>query len=85
MEGDWQDFKPATTDAGRIMKVGDVYELDRSRVPEYFNEFYAACLALWQDYRLFGSPTGGGWAQWPARLVDVLRTCEIENRRRSKK
>jgi hypothetical protein len=33
---------------------------------------------VWSQWKRLGPPFGGGWAEWPARLVDVLSALESE-------
>ena len=52
MEG-WQDFRPSTTDKGRIMVLHGI-EIDRGKVPEYFTVESENSVELWYKYKLFG-------------------------------
>lgn len=37
-------------------------------------------IGVWTRWKMFGAPFEGGWAEWPARLVDVLEALELEDR-----
>ena len=36
-------------------------------------------IEVWNRWKRFGSPIEGGWAGWPARLVDLLEALDVEH------
>lgn len=49
------------------------YLIKRRDVPALFNEFFHAAIEAYDNYKLFGFPHGGGWADQPAVLIDVIK------------
>lgn len=35
-------------------------------------------ITVWRNWKRFGAPLSGGWAEWPARLVDLLAAFDNE-------
>ena len=79
MDG-WQGWIPRPDDRREMVLYG--YAIRRCEIPGYFTDDVLSALDLWQTYRIFGLPYAGGWAEQPARLMDVIRTIETEARRR---
>lgn len=57
----------------------------RDKIPEYFSDDNLAAFELWEKFRLFGLPYSGGWAEQPARLVNIIQQLETEARIRESK
>lgn len=38
-------------------------------------------ILLWSHWKRFGAPLEGGWADWPARLLDMLWAIDREDSR----
>lgn len=36
-------------------------------------------IAVWNRWKRFGPPMEGGWAEWPARLVDLIEALDAES------
>ena len=49
-------------------------------IPKYFDEHLNGAIRLWNNYRNFGLPFTGGWAEQPSVYMDVLEVCESEYR-----
>jgi hypothetical protein len=68
---------------GLVWKVGR-YEHDGCPqallTPDVWDKIEA-----WMRWKRFGPPLAGGWAEWPARLVDVVEALDIENDLMSRK
>lgn len=47
-------------------------DVDRSKIPEYFDEYYFSALTIWNRYKRFGFPFDGGWAEQPAHIIEVI-------------
>lgn len=60
-----------------IVYDGKLLELWRSEVGDYCDEYFWTGLDLWSKWRTFGGmPFGGGWAEQPAHIVDMISTIE---------
>jgi hypothetical protein len=81
MDGGWEGYKPKPEDAGRIMVLRG-YGVERARIPEYFNTENDKKLGFYFKYKLFGWPFGGGWAEQPAYLLDIVERLETESRKK---
>lgn len=55
------------------------YEIDRGKIPSYFNDENRARLDFYFKYKVFGWPFLGGWAEQPAYLVDIVTLLEGES------
>jgi hypothetical protein len=62
---------------GVVWKVGR-YEYDGCPQVLLTSEIWDR-IEAWMRWKRFGPPFAGGWAEWPARLVDVLDAIETEN------
>lgn len=38
-------------------------------------------IGVWSTWKRLGAPMDGGWATWPARLVDLITAVEAEENR----
>lgn len=84
MEGkDWEHYRPAPTDAGRVMILHG-YEVDRSRIPSYFCQENTDPIQFYWRWKVLGWPYSGGWAEQPGGLVDIILLLEEENGKRLK-
>lgn len=87
MEGiGWEDYKPSSLDKNpdRVMVLyGN--EIHRAKIPEYFSAENVEAINLYTRYKLFGFPFAGGWAEQPARVMDVIETLEAESAKREAK
>jgi len=61
------------------------HEVWRAKIPEYCTAEAAGAIGLWQNWKMFGMPFAGGWAEQPAVVMDVLEVLEAEWRKRSGK
>ena len=60
------------------------YEVDRGMIPAYLNDQDAMrAISFFADYQAFGWPFGGGWAEQPAHLVDIVRLLSAEMAKRN--
>lgn len=78
----WEEFTPSEgVDKDRSIVVADRYEVPRMDIPSYFSDEFWDAYRVWQNYRTFGWPFAGGWAEQPARVYDLIRCLEIESRK----
>ena len=61
------------------------YIVKKGEIPSYFTETTAAQMGMWEDYRLFGFPNGGGYDNEPARYMDIIKALESECAKRQVK
>ena len=54
----------------------------RADIPKYRTEEAMTAIQLWSNYKCFGLPFAGGWAEQPAVVMDVLEVLENEWRKR---
>lgn len=54
------------------------YEIVKNEIPDYFNDDNMRYIELFTNYRYFGWPFIGGWAEQPAHVFDVIKTLLIE-------
>ncbi len=82
MDG-WAEYEPTEDDVGREMVLYD-YIVDRSKIPEYFDEDTLAMIQFWQTYKKYGFPHGGGWADQPAVHMEIISLLDGELSKRNK-
>ncbi len=58
------------------------YLICRRDIPQYLNDNAMAAIRVWRNYRVFGLPFAGGWAEQPGVFWDAIETLEYEARRR---
>ena len=75
--GDWLNYKPYKRDKNRKMIIQG-YEVERYRIPDYFEGDNMRYLELYINYKHFGWPFTGQWAEQPAHVFDVIKTLLIE-------
>ena len=76
MEG-FEDYKPTERDKGRVMILGKE-KVIRERIPEYLSNESRAKVRFYFQWKAFGWPFSGGWAEQPAYLVDVVSFLDGE-------
>jgi hypothetical protein len=77
MEGTWEDFRPTPRDANREMIRGGQL-ICRADIPAYLKDSsLREHIQWWVQYRQFGWPFAGGWAEQPAIFFDVIRALEM--------
>lgn len=54
------------------------YELCRKDIPRYLSGRARAAIRVWENFKLFGLPFAGGWAEQPAVYMDVIECIEAE-------
>lgn len=54
------------------------YEIRKGDIPSYFTETFFRQVGMWKAWKRLGDPFGGGWADWPAVLLDVIEALEDE-------
>lgn len=47
-----------------------------NRFHEYFTEEFSELLSAWMNTKRWGMPFSGGWAEQPARVLDVFAAFE---------
>lgn len=58
------------------MWEGRLNPVFHSQIPDYVDgELYSA-VNLWNRWKSFGLPFGGGWAEQPAHVVDAIEAVE---------
>jgi hypothetical protein len=50
----------------------------RRDIPDLLTPEFAQALRVWTDYKRFGLPYHGGWAEQPAPLITLIRLFEGE-------
>jgi hypothetical protein len=60
------------------------YLIRKGDIPSYFNETAMAQMEMWEDFRLFGFPHGGGYDDEPALYIDIIKALEVEYSKRNK-
>jgi hypothetical protein len=50
----------------------------RNTIPDYCTREFATALRLWSDWKRFGLPYPGGWAEQPEPIMAVIRLFEAE-------
>jgi hypothetical protein len=82
MEGYTRDYRRTYggTDRKIALKGGEVVRI--SDIPALFDDEDALfCLDFYSHYRMMGMAYGGGWAQQPARLVEIVRLLDPLDRK----
>jgi hypothetical protein len=54
------------------------YEICRRDIPKYLTPRLRSRVHIWENYRRFGLPFAGGWAEQPAVVMDVIELLEDE-------
>lgn len=54
-------------------------EIRRDKLPEYFTPDNMQYIEYYINYRTFGFPYIGGWAEQPCHVLDLIKTLEMEN------
>lgn len=54
------------------------YEVVSMDIPSYFTGEFAQAAGLWGNWKRFGWPYVGGWAEQPAHIVDIVSAFEEE-------
>ena len=67
------------------MVIAKKWVVDRGTMHEIFTPWIKKMLWIFQQYKLFGWPFAGGWAEQPAWIVDIITTLEQEYRMRQEK
>lgn len=52
--------------------------VQRNLIPDYCTAEFGLALRIWSDWKRFGLPFPGGWAQQPAPVMAVIRLFEAE-------
>ena len=60
------------------------FTVRKGDIPSYFNETTMAQMEMWEDFRLFGFPNGGGYDNEPALYIDIIKALETEYSKRNK-
>lgn len=71
-------------DKGRDMVLQGDHLIKRDEIPNYFTTTIKHSLWLWEQYKRYGWPFGGGWIEQPWFVYEIINTCEMENGRRRK-
>jgi hypothetical protein len=48
----------------------------RNAIPSYFTAEFIGLLNAWLNVKRWGMPHGGGWAEQPCQLMDVMSAFE---------
>jgi len=48
----------------------------RSKIPDYFNEYYYSAVAIFNRFKRFGLPFSGGWAEQPGYLIEIIEAFD---------
>lgn len=57
----------------------------RSEVNEYLDPWFWSAFDLWYRWKVFGSfPFGGGWAEQPAHMVEIIEAAELAHKQGGK-
>ena len=54
------------------------YLIRRDMIRDYFTDYNIMSIKLWKNYKKYGWPYVGGWAQQPSFVYDVIETIESE-------
>jgi hypothetical protein len=71
-------YRPKARDAGRKMALGRGLTIDRNAIPTYFTDHYWSAFEIWRNWKRYGLPFAGGWAEHPDYLVRVINLFEEE-------
>lgn len=74
---EWEKFSPGESDRERYMVRGG-YDICRYDIPAILNDPVVYYLKLWKQYKRYGWPYAGGWAEQPAVYVDIIDAIEDE-------
>jgi hypothetical protein len=81
----WRTFEPWSWDRDR-----DIYihafgiPILRRDIPGYFTEDYYNALKMYNRFKRFGLPFGGGWAEQPEWYIELVEAfMEVEERAQS--
>ena len=62
----------------RKMLLHDSVEVYRIDIPNYLTDENTEALEFFNNYQRFGFAYSGGWAQQPARHIDIISALEVE-------
>ena len=60
------------------MILHDAVEVIRKDIPDYLTTDNYSVLEFYNNYKRFGFAYAGGWAQQPARHIDIIQALDIE-------
>jgi hypothetical protein len=76
MEG-YREYEPTTWDAKKKpLALFNGMTVGRDKILSYFNDYYYSCLAIYNRFKRFGLPFGGGWAEQPEYVVEIIETID---------
>ena len=55
------------------------HEVRRDKISEYFTPENLQYLEYYVNYKTFGFPYAGGWAEQPCHTLDLIKALEVEN------
>lgn len=59
-----------------VLWNGKLAKVVNSEIPDYVDDELWSAVNLWNRYKAYGLPFGGGWAEQPAHLVDAIDAVE---------
>ena len=77
----WTDYVPTSEDKNRTAIIHGAVAYTRGKVHEYLSRENLEAIDFYNRYRTFGFAYAGGWAEQPARHIDLLYILDAEHGR----